>query len=305
MLTEVLLVLPLVDTGYTARSLIEKIQTLNPTAQIVILAVLSTRGEGDRHGVIPPSSNTGGRAIHYLQQVSRSTYSASECPFCQAGIPRSDPRQPDPFDRLSAHAFWTLAEDVDFEEERDVPKYRGSVGQVPRLRALESRNGAFLAFKIEKLLRSTGNWPADPVVLCPLEDGTAAISDYLETVLNMTVIRVPKTVFNGHPEPAATVMDGASADRWLIQVKSLAEYRDRIRERHPVFGPLKANVIVFDEINVTGATRRNLAKFAAAQDLDVLCCISVIDFAGDDPSALSLYDVRLEPKPVSTEESHF
>jgi len=306
-LDQVLLILPLVDTGRTAGDLVSKITSYSPKAKITVLTILSTQGENN---LIEPSPSTGPVPIHFLQRVMRVHYPPTQCPLCNAGVPLSNPGDPDPYTRLSSHAFWTLATDFGFGEERDVPTtYRPSVGQIPQLRRLEAENGAFLAYKVEKLLNSTGNLPVDPVVICPMEDGAQAIADYLELVFNMTVIRVPKHVLKTHTQPTdytanrpaiqSAVPGTMPCELWEVQMCTLIEYRERIRARRPVFGSQQSNIIIMDELNVSGTTRTNLINFAAHYKLDVLCCVSVMDFSNDTQQALSLYDVNI-PSPVAS-----
>jgi len=293
-LTRVLLILPLVDTGHTARELVSTIRAASPSAEITILAILSTQGNARQNGVIPPSQSTGSVPIHFFRKVMRAQYPPTQCPLCHAGIPKSDPLHPDPYTRLSSQAFWALATDVGFEDERDVPPYRPPLGQVPRFRSLEAENGAFLAYKFEKLLRAAGNLPVDPVVICPMEDGAQAIADCLEAVFNMTVIRVPKPVLDLHASSMDrnSIRPGFGTERWEVQIGTLINYRERIRARGPVFGRQQSNVIIMDELNVSDTTRNNLMRFAGNYGLEVLCCVSVMDFSGAQ-HALSLYDVNV------------
>jgi hypothetical protein len=303
-LSQVLLVLPLLGSGQTARELVTRIREASPAVDLTVLAILSTQGDEPLEGspgLLPASEATAHVPVFYFLRVARRQWQQNACVLCQAGMSKSDPLHPDPYITLTSQAFWTLAEIVGFEDERDVPPYRTAIGRVPRFRAIDFESGAFLAYKIERLLRSTGNLPVDPVVICPFEEGAAAIADCLETVFNMTVIRVPKPALEAEvtPAPSTTIsqLSVAALPRWEIQVRSLIEYRETVRARGAVFGHQNENVILLDELSVTGRTRDRLLQFAANWGLDVRCCLTVVDFNATAQEGLVLYRIDLPQTP--------
>ena len=293
---KLLLIVPLVDTGETLRAVVQVIRSRHPTAELQVLALLAT-ARHLRSNLDAFHESLGHNVrVHYQLTVERNTIPQSSCPSCKFSIPYTDPGNPDPFDVLSSQAFWALASDVEFEGERDVPSNRQSIGHVPQLGTLSESNRGFLAFKMHKLLRASGNMPAEPVVICPDQEGAAAIGKCLEEAFNITVIRVPKDVLKLHSEVAAPGYAWplpTETENWAIQIRSLIRTRRRMEGISLKFGQQQPNVILMDEIIVSGDTRTQLSKFANDYGLEVLCSISAFDYSAGGDGNLCLYSVRV------------
>lgn len=306
----VLLVVPLVESGNTIRELLPKLKSMYPNSNVTVLSVLSTLGSAESEGQIEARDWDGPNDIHYFLKVKRNRYSNGSCPSCKAGLPLADPKNPDPYTKLSSQSFWTLADDVGFGPENDVPPNRQSVGEVPQLRNLDPMNGTFLAYKIVKLLKSTNNKVPNMAILCPLEEGAHSIGSCLEDVYNIPVIRVPKHVFDNPANPAigsrapsnlpTSNFDESMETLWTVQLKSFLRYQERLTKQPQGFGQNSSDVVIMDEFCRSGATLTNLRKFAIKQGLNVRCAISVISFDSNVEDLHSLYDVSIPEPGISS-----
>jgi len=298
----VLIILPLLDTGDTISKLHRLIRAKNKRTRIQILTVLTT---GDRHA--GPSSfelelNAERLSVDYFLNVRQKRFDRGKCPLCADNIPESDPREPDPYVELSTHAFWTLGLNLGFGPEENVPAYREAVGYLPLFKAVGDDDGPYLAYKIDKLLRSTGRLlPATPIILCPSEDGASTVANWLEYVFGMTVIRIPREGIDYLTQVGCTphvwLEENQSRETWVTQLQSIVYIQNAIAEHGSLLGPSGSSVIILDEINVSGKTRAAFAKVAKSLGLDILSCVSIIDLSsgtnasGDCP--LSLYSVEV------------
>lgn len=300
---DVLIIVPLIDTGTTVERITKAILQHRSTARVKILSMLATnryRGEGQSFSLNIESHET---VVHFLLRVAQSRFERDQCPLCASGVPVSDPRAPDPYEKLSTHTFWTLAMNFGFVTEQNVPEaYRDSVGYVPNFKNVDVLDGPFLAYKINAVLHSGGReLPANPIVICPQEDGASAIASWLEIVYGMTVIRIPKDGLHeslrgqgaaaaGHSSPLA------SESQWQVQMNSLRRLKSQANPQS-ILGVPNYSVIIFDDLNVTGKTQGNFIAFAERFGLEVLCCLSIINMSKAAPAhskpVLSLYDIRV------------
>lgn len=306
----VLLVLPLIESGNTLRELLPKLHSMYPNSNLTVLSVLSTLGSVDKEGRIE-GHDWGACDVYYLLKVRRNRYSSETCPSCKAGIPSIDPRNPDPFTKLSSHAFWTLAEDIGFGPENDVPPKRQPIGDVPQLRNLDPMNGTFLAYKIVKLLEFTNNKVPGVIILCPLEEGAHSIGSSLESVYNIPVVRVPKYEFDDSVEAGredqvddeenglASIFDQEMETLWQTQLRTFHHYQRRLAGQPRKLGNSSLDVIIMDEFCRSGSTLSSLREFAVRNGLHVRCLISVISFGSNIDDLHSLYDISIPEAEVS------
>ncbi|NOT40647.1 MAG: hypothetical protein HOP13_09155 [Alphaproteobacteria bacterium] len=300
----VTLVLPLVDTGNTLDTLCNLIRQRAPKAKIRVLTVLATQRPLSEPGSFNFAFGSEEVRVDFIAAVMQQRFAPGECPACKLNIEATDPVDPDPFDKLSTHAFWALAMELGFEREENVPPYRNSLGFIPAFKRINDMNGPFLAYKVHKLLRSSRDLPANPIVICPQEDGVGAIANWLESVFGITVIRIPKTYLGSDSiaqelasPPEAFFLNSEAQPAWLTQLQSLRYFQEEFGKGRRVLGSPNYSVIILDEINSSGKTRSLLVNLAAKFQLNIICCMSLVDFAPfEKPSEMrvtSLYEIDL------------
>ena len=177
---------------------------------------------------------------------------------------------------------------------------------MPQFQNVGETNGAYLAYKIQKMLRSAPSGiPAEVIVLCPDESGATAITDCLDSTFNMTIIRVPKDVLGlarNHPITFRTLLEARYINQavpmWLTQLRSLERMRLDLADMKLAFDDRDIKVIAMDEINVSGETRESILALATAFGLTILCYLSVIDYCPDSASvsapSFALYKIDIQ-----------
>jgi hypothetical protein len=278
----IVLVLPLLDTGATLTELLAEVpETI--LSRVHILSVLATIGEKEERGEVAIGVPARRFNVAYLLRVKQHRVQRFDCPLCGAGIPHTDPLRPDPSYEMTSIAFWTLAEDLGFQQEDNVPQYRLGESAVPALRNIGVDNGAFVASRIDKLLKTLPNTPAEPVVVCPAEFGSEAVADALEAVFGISVVRIPKTDLSLDTQAQEQAWWMQQLRSWLPSPELPAEQRS-----YP-------KVILLDELHVTGQTFSRFTSLLAKLGASVLCRIAILDLSveGKDtaPEPLSLYSI--------------
>jgi hypothetical protein len=299
--SSILLVLPLIDTGDTIANLLAILRKQRKNFQIKVVSILSTDGDGDDFG----KRKENGETIDYFLKVHQPRHKKGTCPMCELNIPSSDPMDPDPYLKLTASAFWAISKDVGVGEEQDVPGYRESIGYLPQFNQLDHRNSAYLAYKIEKLLSKNRKLTAEPIILCPEEDGARALGNALEIVFNMTVIRVPKKfldVDGSNVTVESLLRRGkhvGDLPPWAISLQSLQRQQEQLSKLPLVFDKPSRELVIFDELSVTGKTHKMMGNFVTSLGFSVGTYFSVLDLHQNDEAgfgpALSLYDLPMGP----------
>ncbi len=307
-----LLIVPLIDTGATIRRLVQFIREHGYDGRITILAVLSTAGDKDHEGELSLSVRGEEFQIRYLLKVDQTRINREDCLLCASNVAQGDPLNPDPYLTIPTQAFWKIALELGIDEEQNVPDNRSSLGPIPQFSTVTEASSAYLAYKIEGLLRSLPEGrPSEVTIICPDEDGAAAIAECLDSIFRMTVIRIPKSILRRVQTDQGGKLveylfreyERTAVPEWLMQLQSLRTVRNDLQTVQPAFGSSGSRIVILDEINVSGSTRRALALLANAFDLDVVCRLSVIDFAYSpgvpEERCLSLYQIprRLASSP--------
>lgn len=291
-----LLVVPLVDTMGTLRELLSAMLADNPACHVDILAIISTQRQSD----IRENSTFEIRGhqfpITYLMHADRPRLDPECCPACRVKMAEHSPGQPDRYLQLTAHAMWSMFLDSGVKDEQDVPVTRESIGPVPDLLKLVVENSPYLSLKIDTLLRScSGGLPVNPVIIYPDQDGARAIADSLSSLYDYTFIAIPRQILDAlqnekdASDECLTALDpsGLGKDsRWFVELSSLRGGND-------------IQVILLDEFNRSGETRRRLERLARNFHLQVWCYFCLIDFSPSSHQhagipCLSLYDLELE-----------
>lgn len=255
-------VLSVCDTGSTMSQIIQFLKSLNADSDPKVLAVISTEGEKPENSRRIVRIGDEQYDVEYLLRVARQKFAPGECDLCKVGIP--------PFDGLTGQsgaiptfAMWNMIFEAGLRVEVDVPD-RQSLGLVPNFLAIVENNGPYLATKIHKTLTSLkGGLPRDPIIICPDESGARKLADALVHLFKFTVIRIPRAIIK-LPESANDAEHQNS--EWFVQLNSLRARGDA------------TELIVLDEFNALGGTRKGLKAIANRFDLGVRCYLSLCDF---------------------------
>ncbi|HKZ39496.1 MAG TPA: hypothetical protein VJ044_00960, partial [Candidatus Hodarchaeales archaeon] len=239
--------------------------------------------------------------ITYLLHANRPSLSPGQCPACRLGLRETTPGQPDRYLKLTAHAMWNMFTESGIENERTPPSSRPSLGRVMNLQKLVEENSPYLALKIDTLLRSLkGGLSVNPVILHPAESGAEviaeAINDCLTSLYDYTLIAVPRIVLDNLP-----LGNGSFSEEWHQEVERTAseEHQHWYIELLSLQQAQDVRVILMDEFNKSGDTRKKLERLAKGFGLKVRCYFCLIDFhpSIQEQSAfpcLSLYDIEYD-----------
>ncbi|MGA8430387.1 MAG: hypothetical protein WB729_11245 [Candidatus Sulfotelmatobacter sp.] len=271
-----LLVVPAVYSGQSLVRLLKELRERDENVRLNILAVLSEDGDKDKTRKI----NAGGRTwvISYFAKVNQHEYAIGECQMCKLGLPETEPLQGDRTAMLTTYDMWNMVWEAGWKDEEDVPRYRKSLGKVPRLPELIEQNGTWLASKFRQVIRMSDNiLTSDLVVLCPDEKGSRVFTEFLHAVFGVTVIRIPREILNLFRTHKLNT-------RKLDAIASLQpDWQIRISTIH------SGRLVLMDEFNASGGTRQRLKDFARHFGQEVYCYFSIVDW---NPKASRISEVE-------------
>jgi hypothetical protein len=271
-----LLVVPAVYSGQSLVRLLNEFCERDADIRLNILAVLSEHGDKNKARKI----NSRDRAwpISYFVQVNQHEFAIGECLMCKLGLPETEPLRGDRTAMLTTYDMWNMVREAGWKDEEDVPRYRKSLGRVPRLPELIEQNGTWLASKFRLVIRMSDNiLPSDLVVVCPDEKGSRVFTEFLQAVFGITVIRVPREVLNLFRARKLN-------KRKLDAIASLQpDWQIRISTIH------SGRLVLMDEFNASGGTRQRLREFARHFGQEVYCYFSIVDW---NPKASQISEVE-------------
>ena len=272
-----LLIVPAVYSGRSLEQLLVRIARRHPGLTVNVLAILSSL---DDHRSRSSTFEAAGRSwpFSHLVKVEQEEFGLGKCEMCKLAIPESKPARAERFAMLTSYDFWQLVKKSGWKMEEDVPSHRESLGMVPRFPELIDDNGPWLASKFMLVLESHfGTPPLDLVIICPDEKGSRSFTDFLQHVFNVTVVRVPRPVLKSfgkdkRQRPQWRKRYQRAKPDWYVQMSSIR----------------RGAIILLDEFNASGGTRRQLSALVRAFDLDVGCYFSITDW---DPSRSAMAEV--------------
>jgi hypothetical protein len=281
-----LLIVPMVDSGQTLHEALQTLGSLSVPIEPKVLSILSTRSinEERREAVVKIADNK--TVIEYALKVEQREYETASCPLCALSVPASN-YESDEFTMLTTYDMWDMADGAGWKAEDDVPPYRTAIPLVPDYPSLIEKHGAWLMSKVrERLEELPGGFPADPLVICPAETGSLVFTDYLNLVLKVTVVRVPREVISVAQRGPNEIQEHArewklSLPQWYVQLSTIST----------------EDIIVMDEFNVSGRTRASLTTLLRHFSIAPVSYFSLVDFdpghskQGEVPS-FSLYDFQ-------------
>lgn len=284
--TLALLVVPMVDSGQTLQKALEELSKLPTPIKPTVFSILSTRSTNDERRQRHLRINGETIVIEYVLKVEQREYAKGICPMCDFGIPASD-YDSDEFTMLTTYDMWDMSDSAGWKAEDDVPPHRAAIPMVPDYPNLIEEHGAWLMSKVRHRLEELpGGFPADPLVVCPDERGSVVFTNYLNLVLKVTVVHVPREVISIAQQGAEALREhinewDTSQPQWYVQLSTIST----------------EDIIVMDEFNVSGTTRSSLTTLLQHFGKDPLCYFSLVDFdplhskQGGVPS-FSLYEFQ-------------
>jgi hypothetical protein len=291
------LVLPLVDAGYSLEALFRRWHDLLPDTPFpAIASVMCTVTDvppgmpGRRSLPIKPHSVE----VEYFLGVDRGLRRTPTCQCCALKMPFSSFEEED-FDLLPAFDFWELVEAHAWIDERDVPDARATIGRSPDFREVFRDNGAWLASVALRRIRNEvdrlGNFQA-PFVLVALDElGSEAFARAIALLhAAASVVLIPRPSLEAFADgdydlDFLVAAFGAETPRWFLQ----------LRDTEP-----RTPVIFAEEFTRSGSTSRAVARLVLAVRRSVVSAHTLIcDFRpserhpDDPPIRLALYEFEL------------
>jgi hypothetical protein len=262
-----LLVVPMVDSGQTLKEALEKLAHLPNPIKPKVLSILTTQSTNNERRQRMIKIGTEIIVIEYMLQVAQKSYPKGSCPMCELDIPESS-YDSDEFNMLTTYDMWDMADNAGWKAEDDVPSHRQAMPLVPDYPSLIEEHGAWLMSKVRRRLEELpAGFPADPLVICPDEKGSVVFTNYLTLVLKVTFVHVPRDVIDiaqlGEDALVAHVHEWeASPPPWYVQLSTIST----------------KDIIVMDEFNVSGNTRKGLTSLLGHFGRQPLCYFSLVDF---------------------------
>jgi hypothetical protein len=289
-----LVLFPLVDSGETLREVDLLLRRLRPDVLPLYVAVLSTNlskvvdtGESPGGGYLKKRRlNIGGAEYGFssLASVPQVYYSDTYLPASLHEHTGTDRRLSGEPALLTSFAFWSMVEEAGWQEERDVPKSRSSLGLVPNFVEVMANNGPLIAYKLDQLLRDRrAGLPADPILVLPREEGAVAVAECLASMFACSVVSIPR----------ASIQEAVGMDALRSQ-SAFGEFEwwKRLTSARGT----GAGAILLDEFTSTGGTLARLHEICDAAGLRVEARAVLVDFGGHPakparPEVISLYQI--------------
>lgn len=276
---DAVLVLDMIDTGATARAIVETLKQ-HLTGSLSVITVLTTRLESS----IPGHISLHGDASHplyqvrYLHQVKQRVVASSDCRHCKARLAADSLTETT--HQISALAMWAMLEGIELGDEEDSPPSRTPMRGVPRFRALFLENGPWLASLLLALLaQKTQVRPQDCLFVCPNQPGALGIAHFLQEVYRLTVVRIPDNRLTSG-KSGEEMISAYAEESWMRAIR----------------GGATNNVVFFDEFTRSGDTLQSLCRLLAVVGRTLVAALPLVDL-GDSSSrhdvCVSLYQVQL------------
>jgi hypothetical protein len=278
----VLLVLPMLDTGWSLNETLVSLEDHLPEIKPQVLSILLTNPESEQRGRTFKYKD-GDLLIDYFIEITQKRVPSSECAMCKLGIPTMDYYR-DEYLMLTSYDVWEMAHEYGWKPEDDVPSYRGEIPSIPDFPKMIQENGMWLAHKMWKRLEaSNDNIPTDLVIVCPDEKGARIFATYLLLINRATSIFIPREVLNLFAEDNST-------EKTVVFDQNSSWYQMLVSS--PVGG-----FLILDEFNYTGRTKRamqRLLTYLGKQPLGYFALVNLDPATADDDNitTYSLYEFQ-------------
>ena len=280
--TQVILVVPLYDTGHTAQRILRDVRSTGYKGPFHVVAALSTSGNAGDFGLFEQTLASETIGIRYLLKVGE-VRDQGECVQCK--LRKRHTVWDFAYEEIESFHFWAMADDWRDEPDKERPSSRAPAGYLPNFSKVAESNGAWLAQKFLALIAKVSEVDvrADPViVVCLEEDGARTLAHYVGVLQGFTVVAIPRPDLDVFVEPT-------EGQKGLLNGKVWAE---RIDQAAPT-----TRIILLEEYIFSGKTkellRRALANLTRKRTADFH--VAIVDFrnpsarAADKIKTLSLY----------------
>jgi hypothetical protein len=199
---------------------------------------------------------------------------------------------------ISPPAFWAMALETGFGKE-EYGSDRNMLENVPSMRELVSKNGAFLAEKIILFTQEKFGAPPDRSVIFVRIDeaGTEPLNEILGNAMDRVVISVPRKLLDRISTERNKTINDLLADTDISDIVHafVASFSHALQEVGCA-KPEHAKVVILDEFVVTGTSMDQLSRLLEMVNLENYCKLALFNFGvtPSESSSNSLYQLTLD-----------
>lgn len=283
----IVIVADLVNTGKTIAEVHSSVVKKEPAAQVSVVSVLTTVIDDEENFTRSVGEDDHRFTVDCIHRVKLNSFKPDLCPMCDLDLPGSSTEDED-YDMFTTYDMWTLNDEAGFIRERDVPPTRKGFDFVPDYASMITTHGAWIAYKLQRLLDSNGISSIDLVVISPAQNFPKVFSSFLRHVLNVnTFIQIPDELIENllrnstESEKVTNETLTNSKEEWVKAIRTVTN----------------ENVVILDEFQASGKTFDAIQRIVNAFDKKVKCYLPLIDFnprkSEQNPvPTLSLYQIQ-------------
>ncbi|MEE6263899.1 hypothetical protein [Plantactinospora sonchi] len=273
---EVLLLLDVVNTRRTARSLINRLRQRGLTVRPTVVAVFVERerlgaGKDEFQMVVSRQSY---RVRGVADPIDRRKTERARCDQCRAGIAPMDPRADRPgirsfdmWEMLLAHEW--VPEAYGPWDPDEVPSEAPRFSLAPDFERIFQDYGGWIAYKLDQMLEAVrlgGAGVKEAVYVCPAEPAMNTLTDLLKARRGArpVAVKIPRSVLWAVQQDDFSEVDRQVDVGWQRQLNLLAE-----RESYAV--------AMIDEFNGSNTTALSMAKILGRFGIRAVAYLPVIN----------------------------
>lgn len=276
--SKIFIIVDLIDTGKTVEKIYLEILKKISENNIHIISVLSTIAKQPNEDICVKKNKGTSIKAYSLLNVDLKPHKNS-CPMCEMKIPVSNFKD-EGNGYLTTYDMWDIIDDVGMIEELNVPKNRKSKIKkwVPNGSRIIDEYGAWIVFKLKKLLEENDIDTSDLTIICPKETVPEKFAIYLKYGLNInTIIQIPKEeVLESNLENIEMWSD----EEWFKKMINLTN----------------DEIIVLDEFQASGGTFTSITELLKKFKKNIKCYVPIIDFnpklSKECSNIFSLYQIQ-------------
>ncbi|MCG5446530.1 phosphoribosyltransferase [Micromonospora sp. NIE79] len=248
-----ILLLDILNTGASARSLIERLRKLGVDVFGTVVAVFVEQGrlgpDGDVTDLVAAGRSYTVRGI--ADPVRRERTARQDCDQCTAGLPHLDPLGDDR-QLIRTYDMWEMLLDAEWVEESYGPPARSRFRRSPDFEQIFQEYGDWIAYKLDQALRSmtlAGAVRDEVVYVCPDEPAMRQLVRRLRARRSGRpgAVHIPRAVLRDAERNDFSRIDMDAGLGWTRQLRLLREGSGY-------------DVAIIDEMNASGATARSMIK---------------------------------------------
>jgi hypothetical protein len=274
--SNIFLIVPLVDSGQTLINIVAQLRKKVSIERLEVFSILSTSGAKEFSGTRKLGRGKSSFDVAYAYRVTQDRYAPAKCPMCTLDIPHS-PIGQEPFAMLTSYDFWDMVRAHPLISEKNVPRNRPGLENVPDFAKILDSNGPWLASKVTDLLHMASNEPvSDSVIVCPDEEGSQILVRYLDIVTGATVIHIPREIidlfYDGFDFAALEKQWQNTQPAWFVALSTLSAQE----------------VVVIDEFSRSRGTFDALRRLLFEFHTSIRCFVSMADFHSKDSEPIGI-----------------